>query len=904
MSCRLVLALIVVLLIGRHTPASNHRRAEASHPAVVDAGPAWLSERVSGQLRPVPVAELPGTTALELMLRKLLSSGTLMETTAHPDDEDNALLALFGHGQGMRTVLVSATRGDGGQNEIGQELFQALGVLRTEELLAVHRFDGAEQFFTRAVDFGYSFSVEESIEKWGREAIVGDYVRLIRTIRPDVIVGFLCGGEGGGQHHQASTRLTVDAFRAAGDPSKFPEQMKEGLKPWQATRLFCTERFGVAPKPDAQQKPVTPANIVTVDTSVFDSALGRTYAELGLEARSMHKCQGTSQLLLLPGQTQSRAYRLMESAGNASDGGASMFAGIDTSLTGLTRFAPELSSTLTPALTAISTDVRAARGALASGGPVAAIPSLTSGLNAVRGLRRELASRGQSTDLYEVDVRLAQKEKQFQDALILAAGLRLEALAADGLVVPGQMVGVTAYAGNHAADSVTLRSIQLSSGKPAEVSCGGSIARGRAVACKGDLLIPASAGFTTPYWKPRADAARYDFDPDVPFGVPFTPTPFTAHFELTIGSAEVSTTRPVEYRYDQVLAGEKRMELQVVPAFAVTVSPAIAVIPARTAGHRTIEVSVTNHTVGTAAARVQLRAPSGWRTEPASRPVTFAREDEQVTVSFTLLPPATAAPGEHQVSAVVHSDGVESGVGYEVVEYPHIRRRHVVQRADVRVKVIDVKVATRLRVGYIMGVGDQVPAAIEQLGAEVHLIPPGELAAGDLSGYHTIVTGVRAYERRPDLRANNHRLPAYAAAGGTVLIQYNKFEFNEAQYGPYPAKVSSDRVTDERSTVEVLAPDHPVFARPNQIGPGAWAGWVQERGLYFLGPRDAQYVDLVRLADSYPLNAGPKTGALVEAKVGKGRWIYIGLGLWRQLPAGTDGAYQLMANLISLGARP
>jgi hypothetical protein len=203
-----------------------------------------------------------------------------------------------------------------------------------------------------------------------------------------------------------------------------------------------------------------------------------------------------------------------------------------------------------------------------------------------------------------------------------------------------------------------------------------------------------------------------------------------------------------------------------------------------------------------------------------------------------------------------------------------------------------------------MGVGDQVPAAIEQLGAAVQLITPAELASGDLSRYHTIVTGVRAYERRADLRANNHRLLNYAANGGTVLVQYNKFEFNEAQYGPYPARVSSNRVTDEDSAVEVLVPDHPAFSRPNRIAPAAWRGWVQERGLYFLEARDQRYVDLLRLEDPFPLNKGPKTGALVEARVGKGRWLYIGLGLWRQLPAGTDGAYQLMANLLSLGATP
>ena len=284
--------------------------------------------------------------------------------------------------------------------------------------------------------------------------------------------------------------------------------------------------------------------------------------------------------------------------------------------------------------------------------------------------------------------------------------------------------------------------------------------------------------------------------------------------------------------------------------------------------------------------------------------MTFEREDEQVTVTFAVTPDAGVRQGEYAVeSTVTAPGGVTSSTGYEVVEYPHIHRRHVVQPARARVKVIDVKIAPGLRVGYIMGVGDEMPGAIEQLGAEVHLIEPGELASGDLSRYDVIVTGVRAYERRPDLRANNHRLLSYVENGGTVLVNYNKQEFNQAQYGPYPVKVGTDRVTDENASVEILTPAHPAFTTPNRIGPETWAGWVQERGTYFLAQRDPRYVDLIRTTDPFPLNAGPKTGALVEARYGKGRWIYIGLGLWRQLPAGTDGAYRLLANLLSLGRR-
>jgi LmbE family N-acetylglucosaminyl deacetylase len=860
------------------------------------------------QLRVQPVGELPGDVSLRLMLRKLSSTGTFMETTAHPDDEDNALLAKMSHGEGLRTVLVTATRGDGGQNEIGPEIFQALGVLRTEELLAVHRFDGAEQFFTRAIDFGYSFSLDESIQKWGHDEIVGDFVRHIRAIRPDVIAGFICGGEGGGQHHQASTRLTLEAFRAAADASRYPEQIREGLRPWQARRLFCLEGFSPQGQPGAAAR-----DLLRVSASEFDPLLGRTYNELGLEARSMHKCQGTSQLLLLPGQAPSRTYRLKDSV----DGGPGiapprMFEGIDTTLNGIGGYAgASPPAALTASLQTIGASVAAATAAVTTNGPSAAAAPLAAGLTAVRDLHAKLPTLGLSDPArYEIEFRLAQKEEQFEAALVLTHGIRVEALANDGTVVVGQAVKLSIVAGNSGPDDVILKSVAFSGldGQPA--SCAGPIQSGRAVTCAADLRVGA-APLSTPYWTPRTDAARYDFEPGVPFGVPFTPSPFRATLALSIGGADVTIERPVEYRYSDLFAGEKRMELQVVPAFGVRMTPAIAVIPGASQGasspgagttRRTIQVTVSNNQNGPVTAAASLRLPAGWRATPASVPVKFEREDEEVTVTFSITPVAGASPGEYRAeSTVTGSGGVSSSAGYEIVEYPHIRRRHVVEPARTLVKVIDVKTAPGLRVGYIMGVGDEMPIAIEQLGAEVHAIEPGELASGDLSKYDVIVTGVRAYERRPDLRANNHRLLEYVERGGTVLVNYNKQEFNQAQYGPFPVKVGTDRVTDENAPIEILTPDHPVFNAPNKIGPETWAGWVQERGTYFLAQRDPRYVDLIRTTDPFPLNARPKTGALVEARYGKGRWIYIGLGLWRQLPAGTDGAYRLLANLLSLG---
>jgi hypothetical protein len=355
------------------------------------------------------------------------------------------------------------------------------------------------------------------------------------------------------------------------------------------------------------------------------------------------------------------------------------------------------------------------------------------------------------------------------------------------------------------------------------------------------------------------------------------------------------------------------MEVTVVPAFSVQVTPPLAVIPAPVPGDRTkvvqreVHVSITNGTKEAAQANVTLELPAGWSAAPASAPLTFTHEDESRTVRFEITPPSQVKAGEYSLRAIVTSpasgnEKFESG--YQEIEYPHVERRQIIKPAEAALKVIDVRTTPGITVGYIVGAGDQVPQAIEQMGAKVTFIGQDELAWGDLSKYDVIVTGVRAYEKRPDLRAYNRRLLDYAELGGTVIVQYNKMEFNQAEYGPYPAKVSGNRVADETAPVKVLVPGHPVFNHPNRIGPAAWEGWVQERGLYFLGEKDKRYTDLVSMVDSYKDNPGVKLGSFVEGRTGKGRWIYLGLGLWRQLPAGTSGAYQLLANLLSLGKTP
>lgn len=859
--------------------------------------------------------ESRGELGLALMLRKLATVGTVMHATAHPDDENNALLAQQSLGEGLRVVLATATRGNGGQNEIGPELSDALGVLRTEELLAAHRFDGAEQFFTRAVDFGFSFSIDETYEKWGHDEIVGDYVRLIRLTRPDLVVTMRPDGAGGGQHHQASARLAAEAFHAAADPARYPDQLRDGLRPWQARKLYQARWYGMFERGG----PPPSENLVTVDGNTYDALLGRTWAEIGSEARSMHKCQGFGQLLALPGPFVIK-YKLAETTIDSQRQAQELTLedGLDLTVPGLARFAgTHPPAALTGKLTAIADAVRTAGATLSTGGPNAVVPVLVRGLRATRELRSWLTALEQTLDktaVYEIDFRLAQTERKFEGALVTAQGLRIEALADDGIVVPGQKVRLTVIVANRGAEPVGLARTTVTGFADSLPACAnGRLGPAEIARCEGAVVLPHDARVSEPYWHRAGEAGRYTFDADAPFGVPFRPTPFRLELGLTIGEVPLSASVPVQYRYEgNIFSGEKRMELHVVPAVSVRSSPDILIVPTtsglqrtsnaeRSASTREMRVTVSNNAPGPAEADVAPAGPEGWTVTPPSAHVRFERADEAHTLRFVLAPSGAVAGGQFAVRVVARTGEDRFDRGFQVIEYPHIERRHIYDPAVTMVKALDVRLPAGVSVGYVMGVGDQVPAALEQIGAAVRMLGADDLAYGDLSRFDAIVIGVRAYERRADLRASNHRLIEYAEAGGTVVVQYNKTEFNQAQYGPYAAKVSGNRVTDEHAPVTVLQPEHPVFMRPNRITAEAWEGWVQERGLYFLGDRDSRYVDLVELEDPFEFNRGPKRGALVDAQVGKGHWVYVGLNLWRQLPAGTPGAYQLLANLVSLG---
>ena len=871
-----------------------------------------------------PLSHDQGATGLGLALRHLPNDGAVLMVTAHPDDEPNALLVRLNRGLGIRTALLTVTRGDGGQNEIGPELFQAIGILRGEELAAVHQYDGAEQYHTRAYEFGYSFSAEETFRKWGREAILEDVVRVVRKVRPDVIVTMPRQSGGGGQHHQAAAQLGHEAFHAAADPTRFADQIRDGLMPWQARKSY--ESGGRGGRGGGGVAPASGGGVVAVRTGEYDPLLGMSWTQFGALARMAHLCQGMGQLASRPGP--STANYVLVNGRAAGETEADILDGVDVSLTRLTRFAQGQEAAvpfLAAGLEAIVGHARAADDAFDPRASHRTLPPIAAGLGAVRALIGKVEGSALNGDpREEILWRLRRKEQDFVKALGLAQGLVFHATVDDGNVVRGQAFTVTASVYNTGVEPVRVTGVAVRapegwtvtrrSGEP------GTLAHNESLSMVYEVTVGGDARYSQPYWTFNPEVDRYDIEIPEHRTLPWSPPEVIAGVRYTAGGADGSLEQPAYFRYEGPwVGGEKQKVVNIVPALSVRVSPGIAVVPIGGGGaSREFRVTVLNNAKTGGDAVVRLETPAGWTVTPRTATLPFTLEEEELTAKFEVTPPAGLSEGEQTIGAVAARGGEEFREGYQVIAYDHIQARHLFHRAQSRVKPIDVAVPQGVSVGYVMGSGDEVPAAIEQLGVPVARLTPDDLAFSDLSRFTTIVTGIRAYEKRVDLRAYNQRLLDFARGGGHLVVQYNKVAANQlmqdggmgfggrggpqpaaSPFFPYPGLVTRDRITVEDTPVRVLVADAPVLNAPNRITAKDFDGWVQERGLYFFGARDPRYVDLLAATDPWPNNPGEKKGMLTVAPLGRGTWTYVGLGLWRQLPAGTPGAYRILANLIS-----
>jgi LmbE family N-acetylglucosaminyl deacetylase len=831
-----------------------------------------------------------GAVELGQAIRRLGVVASVLHTGAHPDDEDSGLLAYLARGRQARTAYLSLTRGDGGQNLIGPELYELLGVIRTEELLAARRIDGASQFFSRAFDFGFSKSRDETLSKWDREAVLSDIVRVIRTFRPMVIVSQWSGTPTDGHgHHQAAGFLTAEAHRAAADPSRFTEQIAEGLRPWKAKKLY-----GRAPRAQRESAP-SPETTLSINTGQYDPLLGRSYYEIAMHGRSQHRTQ--DQGALQRRGPQFSRLKILDNTVGAPSTEKDIFQGLDISLTGIAEQAGALGA---PIRQLLADAQKAAEEAQENYNPFSTstvVSVIARGLHRIREARAMLVRQNINKDQsYEIDFLLAQKEQDFEVALAQAQGAVVDCLSNDEIVTPGQTfaINVTVYSD----ESTKLSSCVLSvpaGWSAVEKARNSTIVDGRAISqIDFQVTVGSDADPTQPYWleNPRKN------DMFVPGngakGIePNAPPPVSARVQVEIAGESIEVVQPAQFRFADKALGEIRRELKVSPAVIVNVSPHLLVYPSSsTAQQKELSVSVINNAGSGSQGSVRLE---GQGSTAARATFDLKRIDERATFAMHVKRPA--ANGE--VLALAEVNGKSYRQGYQVVSYPHIEPRHVYRDSSVRAELVDVRLAPGIRIGFIEGAGDYFFDALIQLGANVRPIDEQELVRGNLSHYDVVVMGIRTYEVRPDVVVNNGRLLEYVRNGGTLIVQYNKNEYANGNFAPYPIKMKSppDRVTHESAAVTLIDPNHPRFTFPNRITSQDFEGWVQERGAYFLSEWDSHFQPMMYCND--PGEEAKKGGELI-ATYGRGQYIYTAYGWFRQLPEGVPGAYRLIANLVSL----
>ena len=871
----------------------------AAQPAQGPAAPASAVQ---------PLPQDTGITGLKLMLRRLGSTARLMQTVAHPDDEDGGMLTLESRGEGRSVLLLTLNRGEGGQNKLGSNLFDVLGVLRTLEVTAADRYYGVEQHFTRVADFGYSKVADETFQKWqGHDIPLGDMVRVIRTFRPEVLAARFSGTDRDGHgHHQASAILTQEAFRAAADPKRFPEQIKEGLRPWQAKKVYVGNVCGFLATSCRNEN-----YTLRMNTGHVDPLLGMSYIQFALLGLKHQLSQGAGGWTVEPGD-RFTYYKLVDavvSSPKDKDGHEKdFFDGIDTTLPGLTaRLGNEESKVpwLKDGLVGVQGKVSEASAA-AEKSAAAAIPALISGGDSLQRLMARVEESALSPEAKD-DLLLPLREKagQFEKAIALAAGAQLNvatevpvgATPEDAfMAVPGQTFEVTArFSSTDPRAKLRNISLDLPSGWSA------TVLSKEENATRFKVSVPTNAQVTRPYWhrdNPETDSINKIDDPRY-LTLPFPPPPVQAHAVYRIGGKDsiVRGVVLVKFRDASGIVGERA--LAVAPAFSVMLEPGEQVIPVEDGKERAVRVSVTANTAGGASGTLRLELPAGWKSEPAQLPVYLTERGEPKDYDFKVIA-GSLSEGHAQIRAVLDSGGQKYSDGYTVVTREDLDTFYYYQPATQRVSLVDVKVPKDLKVGYIMGAGDDIPTVLEQIGINVTMIPAEKLAGEDLSRYGTVVLGIRAYDTQADLKANNRKLLDYVSGGGTLVVQYNTGpgDFNGGHYTPYPAQLGRGRVSVEDAPVEILAAEDRVFHSPNQITQADFQDWVQERGLYFMTEWDSHFTALVA---SHDPDEQPLKGGLLRAQYGKGTYIYTGYAFFRQLPAGVPGAIRLYVNLLDAG---
>ncbi len=796
--------------------------------------------------------ELPDAAELQIALHKLNVLGSVLYVAAHPDDENTSALAYFSKGRRFRTAYLSLTRGDGGQNLIGPEKGAEIGIIRTQELMAARRIDGAEQFFTRAIDFGYSKTPEETLEIWGREEILSDLVWIIRRFRPDVVVSrFAVEGSSGHGHHSAGGWLIKEAFSAASDPARFPEQL-EFVEPWQARRLYVNSW-----RPSQEEA----GSLQNYDSGAYNVLLGKSYSEMAAESRSMHKSQGFG----ATGRRGSRLdyFKLVGGEPAQKD----IFDGIDTSwarVPGGDRVGRLLDSAL---------------GSFDPERPADSVPEL-------------LSAYGEITRLKETHWASIKKQELLR-VIQACSGLWMEAIAADYAAAPGDEVRIAATLVNRSGVPFRIEGIRWP-GTAADATYGEPLPDNSPRMFEETVRIPEGTSISQPYWlRETPEIGIFQTRDQRLIGEAENPPGLSVDVRLGVRGETLEFSLPVLFRWTDRVAGELFRAFEVRPPVTMQIEEKVSVFA--DGSPREVLIKLKSHTPS-ASGRLRLKGSGGWRISPEEVPFSLEGKYREQQISFSVTPPE--GTGEAFLTAEAEIGGLTTDRALVEISYPHIHRQVYFPKSRLKVVKLNVR---RLgnRLGYIMGAGDEVAAALRGLGYEVVELSDEMLEDADLSQFDAIIAGIRAYNTRDRLKHTHARLLEYVEEGGTFIIQYNVSRgLQLADLGPYPMTIGRDRVSMEDAPVTFLESDHPLLNFPHSITADDFTGWVQERGLYFATQWDERYVPVLASRDT---GEPDRKGGLLYTRFGKGVFIYTGFSWFRQLPAGVPGAFRIFVNLIEAG---
>ncbi len=797
-------------------------------------------------------------------IEKLNFLGTALYIAAHPDDENTRLISYLSNNINARTGYLSLTRGDGGQNLIGPELRELLGVLRTEELLAARRVDGGEQFFTRANDFGFSKHPDETLEIWNKDAILGDVVRAIRNFQPDVIINRFDHRSPGTTHghHTSSAMLSVEAFDLAGSSSAYPEQLKN-LDTWQPQRLFFNTSwwfYGSQEKFESADK----SQMLSMDVGTFYPMLGMSNNEIASLASSQHLSQGFGRLTSR-GSEQEYIELLKGDLPKDKD---DIFDGIDTSWSRI-----EGGQAIGEILYKIQSDFNFKN-------PSVHLPEL---LKAYQLLQKTTNEHWKKI-----------KTEELTDIILAVSGIYLEATTETANATPGSQVKVQIEALNRSKVNVSLNSIVINDTKISENDV--SLDDNTSFNLESTIGIPTATKYTSPYWLvEKGTLGTYTVIDSELIGKPETPRAFNADFLLDFNGTMVVVKKPVVYKYARPDKGELYQPFEIVPV--ATANSTEKVLIFADASSKTIPVTIKANK-DSISGEVQLSYGKGWKLDKEQKPFFIAKKGDELTINFTLTPPSSE--NEAYISPILKIDGKEISKEMVSIAYDHIPAQTALLPNETKVVRLNIEKAGE-NIGYIMGAGDEVPTSLRQIGYNVQLIDPTSITSASLAKFDAVVLGIRAYNVLDELKFKQRFILDYAKNGGTVIVQYNtagRWADQFENIAPFKLEVSRDRVTDENSEVKIIAPEHSLVNFPNKIEQSDFKGWVQERGLYFPNTWGPEFTPILEMKDK---GEDPSKGSLLIAPYGKGYYIYTGLSFFRELPVGVPGAYKLFSNMLSVG---